>query len=157
MRVDLSEHLVHFTRGSLVEAEQAFRGIITERKLRGSDKGIRGGYKVVCFSEPQSMFLPNYLQVQVTRFATDPSALWFPKLGFLRKAVDPSYTSRKRTLNCCPRSFNIVTSGLIVQGATGTLRSSANGAFPLRAALGDSHVHINRATARVGLPAARRA
>lgn len=51
MRVDLSEQLVHFTRGSLVEAEQAFRNIITERKLRGSDKGIRGGYKVVCFSE----------------------------------------------------------------------------------------------------------
>jgi hypothetical protein len=51
MRVDLSEQLVHLTRGTMVEAEQAFQSIVTERRLRGSNKNIRGGHLVVCFSE----------------------------------------------------------------------------------------------------------
>jgi hypothetical protein len=49
--MDISEQLVHLTRGTLAEAEAAFRSIMSERRLRGSSLGIRGGHKVVCFSE----------------------------------------------------------------------------------------------------------
>lgn len=51
MRADLSDQLVHLTRGTLAEAETTFRSIMSERRLRGSSQGIRGGHKVVCFSE----------------------------------------------------------------------------------------------------------
>ncbi len=47
MRVDLSQQLVHLTRGTLAEAERAFRSIVEQRRLLGSSKGIRGGHKVV--------------------------------------------------------------------------------------------------------------
>jgi len=51
MRIDLSEQLVHLTRGTLAEAEQSFRSIMNEKMLRGSSNGVRGSHKVVCFSE----------------------------------------------------------------------------------------------------------
>jgi hypothetical protein len=51
MRADLTSQLVHFTKGTLAEAEHGFRGILGERKLVGSNRGVRGGHHVVCFSE----------------------------------------------------------------------------------------------------------
>lgn len=51
MRIDLSEQLVHLTRGTLEEAERSFRSIVGEKRLRGGSIGIRGSHSVVCFSE----------------------------------------------------------------------------------------------------------
>ena len=52
MRSDLSQKLVHFTKGnSQQDAENAFRNIIKERALIGANRDVRGNYKVVCFSE----------------------------------------------------------------------------------------------------------
>jgi hypothetical protein len=52
MRIDLSEQLIHLTRGDhLADAESKFRSIFKEKVLRGSGERIRGGHKVVCFSE----------------------------------------------------------------------------------------------------------
>jgi hypothetical protein len=52
IRDDLSDRLVHLTRGepTLVAAE-AFLAIVRERRLIGGGTHIRGGYRCVCFSE----------------------------------------------------------------------------------------------------------
>ncbi len=52
MRSDLSQKLVHFTKGDTqLDAENAFRSIIKDKALIGSSGGVRGNYNVVCFSE----------------------------------------------------------------------------------------------------------
>jgi hypothetical protein len=51
IRADLSFNLIHLTRGHFSEAECSFRSIMSDRALRGSSRGIRGGHSVVCFSE----------------------------------------------------------------------------------------------------------
>lgn len=51
IRDDLSNRLIHLTKGPFLEAEQTFLKIITDGKLIGSSKDVRGGHKVICFSE----------------------------------------------------------------------------------------------------------
>ncbi|QIF04718.1 hypothetical protein [Roseimicrobium sp. ORNL1] len=52
MRVDLSESLVHFTKGESEEdAYETLRKILWEQRLVGGSKFIRGGHRCVCFSE----------------------------------------------------------------------------------------------------------
>jgi hypothetical protein len=52
IRDDLSTLLVHLTRGeSERDAATNFVSILRGQSLRGSDKGIRGKHKVICFSE----------------------------------------------------------------------------------------------------------
>jgi hypothetical protein len=79
MRIDLSEQLVHLTRGSLRDAEAAFRSIMSERKLRGSDRGIRGGHKVVCFSEAPVDVLAKLFASTGHSFRYRPFGVMVPK------------------------------------------------------------------------------
>ena len=52
IRDDLSEKLIHLTRGATdKDAADAFLSIIKERKLRGGTGCIKGGFSCVCFSE----------------------------------------------------------------------------------------------------------
>jgi hypothetical protein len=52
IRPDLSEQLVHLTKGeSQHESEKSFRKIISESVLLGGSGNIRGGFRVVCFTE----------------------------------------------------------------------------------------------------------
>jgi len=51
IRDDLSNRLIHLTKGSFADAELTFNKIIQEKRLCGSNKDIRGGHKVICFSE----------------------------------------------------------------------------------------------------------
>lgn len=52
IRSDLSECLVHLTRGATAdEAVGKFTSIMNSKTLLGGDGHIRGGYKCVCFSE----------------------------------------------------------------------------------------------------------
>lgn len=51
IRDDLSNRLIHLTKGSFEQAESVFNTIIQEKSLRGSSTDIRGGHKVICFSE----------------------------------------------------------------------------------------------------------
>ncbi len=52
IRGDLSNHLIHLTkRQPDIDEKNVFESIVNERRLRGSDTDIRGGYKCVCFSE----------------------------------------------------------------------------------------------------------
>ena len=51
-RNDISEWLIHFTKGDDDEAAfQTLRTIMAERRLVGGVGGIRGGYRCVCFTE----------------------------------------------------------------------------------------------------------
>ena len=51
-RLDISPYLVHFTRGETYEAAfERLTAILTQRKLFGTARNIRGGYRCVCFSE----------------------------------------------------------------------------------------------------------
>ena len=80
MRTDLSEQLIHLTRGeSLLDAEKAFRNIYKERQLRGSSKGIRGGYNVVCFSEAPVEVLARLFSGRGHEFRYRPFGVMVPK------------------------------------------------------------------------------
>lgn len=79
MRVDLSEQLVHLTRGTLQEAETAFRSIVGERQLRGSSNGVRGGHKVVCFSEAPIDVLAKLFSSTAHDFRYRPFGVMVPK------------------------------------------------------------------------------
>lgn len=61
-RDDLSNFLIHFTKGdSLEDAFSCLQKIIDERTLRGSGRLIKGGYPCVCFSEAPLSSLQNGL------------------------------------------------------------------------------------------------
>lgn len=79
MRVDLSQQLVHLTRGTLAEAERAFRSIVEQRRLLGSSKGIRGGHKVVCFSEAPIEVLAKMFRSTGREFRYRPFGVMVPK------------------------------------------------------------------------------
>ena len=52
IRDDLSTKLIHLTRGDNLEnTVRNFIKILKEKKLIGSTKDIRGGYKCICFTE----------------------------------------------------------------------------------------------------------
>jgi len=50
-RRDISNFLVHFTKGDNEEAFQRLCSIINERLISATSKKIKGGYKCVCFTE----------------------------------------------------------------------------------------------------------
>jgi hypothetical protein len=61
-RVDISDHLIHFTKGESPElAFQCLRKIISERRLLGSGETIKGRFPCVCFSEAPLAALTNGL------------------------------------------------------------------------------------------------
>jgi hypothetical protein len=51
IRDDLSNRLIHLTKGDSDKAGNTFLKIIKTKKLIGSAENIRGGHKVICFSE----------------------------------------------------------------------------------------------------------
>lgn len=62
MRTDISDNLVHFTKGgSLPEAYQNFKLIIEQLRIFGSSRKIKGGTQCVCFSEAPVPALTNGL------------------------------------------------------------------------------------------------
>ena len=48
IREDVSNKLIHLTRGKYEDAAKTFTKILGTKKLLGSDKDIRGRYKVIC-------------------------------------------------------------------------------------------------------------
>jgi len=51
IRDDLSNNLIHFTKGTDQEAADIFLKIISESRLLGGTGFIRGSYHCVCFTE----------------------------------------------------------------------------------------------------------
>jgi hypothetical protein len=61
-RIDISNYLIHFTKGESTElAYQCLRKILSEKRLRGSGETIKGRYPCVCFSEAPLVALTNGL------------------------------------------------------------------------------------------------
>jgi hypothetical protein len=60
-RTDVSDFLIHFTRGDSEEAFGTLRKIIRDRGLLGSSNCIKGGFSCVCFSEAPPESLPDGL------------------------------------------------------------------------------------------------
>lgn len=79
MRVDLSSQLIHLTKGTYAEAEAAFRSIMRERRLRGSDIDVRGGDLVVCFSEAPIEILAKLFQPGQSSFRYAAFGVMVPK------------------------------------------------------------------------------
>jgi hypothetical protein len=51
-RPDISEKLIHFTRGATTDnAFNRLRRIIEERRVLGGNRMIKGGFRCVCFTE----------------------------------------------------------------------------------------------------------
>jgi hypothetical protein len=54
-RLDLSNYLIHFTKGENVDDENGayanLKSIIQQKELKSNNGDIRGGYKCVCFTE----------------------------------------------------------------------------------------------------------
>ena len=61
MRPDISNNLIHFTKGPEAEAFPLLQQIIAERSLRGGNGMIRGGHRCVCFTEAPLHSLENGL------------------------------------------------------------------------------------------------
>jgi hypothetical protein len=59
-RADISNYLVHFTKGNNAFAD--FTSIIKEATLRGGTGYIKGGYRCVCFSEAPLHALQTVLE-----------------------------------------------------------------------------------------------
>ena len=51
IRDDLSDRLIHLTKGSFEEAEKIFFQILKDEKIVASNKNVKGNHKVICFSE----------------------------------------------------------------------------------------------------------
>ncbi len=60
-RDDLSNKLIHFTKGERDDAIKTFHKILQERVLLGGAGNIDGGFKCVCFSESPISKLPHIL------------------------------------------------------------------------------------------------
>jgi hypothetical protein len=71
-RFDISDWLIHFTRGdSPGLAFTTLQGIIGERRLIAGNRMIRGGYRCVCFTEaPLAAFTEDFVgRVPFTRYS----------------------------------------------------------------------------------------
>lgn len=78
IRDDLSDRLVHLTKGEGADALKTFLKIVNERVLLGGSGYIKGGFKCVCFSEAPISKLPQIL-------ATPHDAIRYRPFGFLFK------------------------------------------------------------------------
>jgi hypothetical protein len=68
LRGDLSNRLIHLTRGETREQAAAnFASIIADGRLRGGTGLIRGGYRCVCFSEAPIAVLSQLLAAPAER------------------------------------------------------------------------------------------
>jgi len=105
MRPDISEQLVHLTRGSIPEAEAVFRTIIAERKLRGSSAGVRGGHKVVCFSESPIETIARLFDGSVTSFRYRPFGIMFRKSMLFAKGGRPAFYQPESDFQLLPEAL----------------------------------------------------
>jgi hypothetical protein len=89
VRVDLSEQLVHLTHGTLQESVAAFRSIVAEEQLRGSSNGVRGGHKVVCFSEAPIDVLAKLFSSTAHNFRYRPFGVMVSKAWLFARGGRP--------------------------------------------------------------------
>jgi hypothetical protein len=89
-RFDLSEWLIHFTRGDSPDlAFATLQAIIAERRLISGNRFIRGGYRCVCFTEaPLPAFTDDFVrQFPFARYSQ--FGVMFPKAWLYEQGGRP--------------------------------------------------------------------
>jgi len=88
IRGDLSNRLIHLTRGpTLQAAADNFQSILSQGCLLGSNRDIRGGFNCVCFSEAplgtltQSLAAPTENGMRYSAFGVVVSKTWLFNQG----------------------------------------------------------------------------
>lgn len=90
LRDDLSDKLIHLTRGSNEEAQEIFRKIITEKKLLGSNMNQKKMDKVICFSEAPISKLGLILAYgNYTKLRYKPYGFMFDKKYLYERSARP--------------------------------------------------------------------
>jgi hypothetical protein len=90
-RPDISDHLIHFTRGEdWNDAFERFDHIVAECVLRGSNGTIRGGYNCVCFTEAPIHSLSDGLvdADEISRYM--PFGIMFEKAWIYERGCRPA-------------------------------------------------------------------
>lgn len=89
-REDISDKLVHFTKGETFEAAFAnLYKIISEGRLIGGDGFVKGGYKCVCFSEAPLAALEHGLLNSSAYSRYSPFGVMFEKKWIFEKGGRP--------------------------------------------------------------------
>ena len=90
MRDDLSNKLIHFTKGTDQDAADVFLKIITEKRLLGGTGYIKGGYRCVCFTESPIGKLAHILANRKTyNFNYAPFGIMVDKLWLWERGGRP--------------------------------------------------------------------
>jgi len=90
IRDDLSNKLIHLTKGSYGEASNIFLEILNSKKLLGSNADIRGKSTVICFSETPINKLGYILaQPNAHNFRYAPFGIMFEKAYLFKKGARP--------------------------------------------------------------------
>jgi hypothetical protein len=105
VRIDLSKQLIHLTRGSMAEVETAFRSIVKDRALRGSNRGIRGKHTVVCFSEAPVDVLAKMFREDGRGFRYRPFGVMVPKTWLFDLGGCPAIYQPEADFELLPESL----------------------------------------------------
>lgn len=89
-REDISEYLIHFTKGDDEHAAfDRIRTILAEQRLVGSSNNIRGGHKCVCFSEAPLAALEKGLLNSSAYSRYSPFGILFNKIWIYEQGGRP--------------------------------------------------------------------
>lgn len=89
-REDISDKLIHFTKGETFEiAFDRIRMIINERRLVGGNGFIKGGYRCVCFSEAPVAALEHGLLNSSAYSRYSPFGIMFEKRWIFEQGGRP--------------------------------------------------------------------
>ncbi|CAN5147662.1 hypothetical protein BH09PAT2_BH09PAT2_06230 [soil metagenome] len=168
IRDDLSNKLIHLTKGTPDEAKKIFKKIISESQLLGSNNDIRGGDKVICFSEaPISklglilaygkytnmrympygfMFEKNYLFEKGARPVIYQTGKEFDELNENQKYRHVRYEHNKGIDHTWEREWRLKTDSLILDPENVTLIVPSK---EIERKLHDAHASVQTATSIV--------
>ena len=91
IRDDLSNRLIHLTKGSMSNAKTTFFKIISDNKLIGTSSSSKGTDKVICFSEaPISKIAQIIASDNIEKMRYRPFGFMFEKLYLFEKGARPA-------------------------------------------------------------------
>lgn len=95
-RIDITDSLIHFIKGSsLEESFDTLTKIIEEKRLLGSKNLIKGGFKCICFSEAPIECLENGLVNSGYYSKYSPFGIMVPKSWLFSKGGRPAIYQRE--------------------------------------------------------------
>jgi hypothetical protein len=105
-RDDISDKLIHFTRGgTLEEAFTNLRTIIDEGRLIGGNGFVKGGYKCVCFSEAPLAALEHGLLNSSAYSRYSPFGVMFEKKWIFEHGGRPVIYQPDAEYDVLPESY----------------------------------------------------